>query len=145
MPKQQIKKYTILFIIGAFMYFECELNWRYLGGHLPVHWTMPILGGILFVLIGGINNWFTWEMSLISQMLFSSLIVTFAEFISGVILNICLKLDIWDYSNLPMNIMGQVCVPFMFLWFFLSLAAIILDDVLRWKLFNEEKPHYYIV
>lgn len=75
-------------------------------------------------------------------MIISSVLVTVVEFIAGLIVNIWLGLNVWDYSNLPLNILGQVCVSFMFLWFLLSLPAIILDDYLRYKLFNEEKPHY---
>ena len=41
-----------LFAVGAIAYFEIELHWRYFAGTLPVHWTMPILGGVLFLLLG---------------------------------------------------------------------------------------------
>lgn len=81
-------------------------------------------------------------MIIYKQMIISSVLVTVVEFIAGLIVNVWLGLNVWDYSNLPLNILGQVCVPFMFLWFLLSLPAIILDDYLRYKLFNEEKPHY---
>lgn len=60
----------------------------------------------------------------------------------GVILNILLGLSIWDYSNLRFNVLGQISLGYSALWFFLSLPAIILDDWLRWKLFEEEKPRY---
>jgi len=46
------------------------------------------------------------------------------------------------YSALPFNILGQVCLPFMVIWFFLSLAAILLDDYMRYFIWNEEKPRY---
>ena len=70
--------------------------------------------------------------------------ITFYEFIFGVILNIWLGLNIWDYSNLPFNILGQICIPFSTIWYFLSIIGICLDDFFRWKLFNEEKPRYKI-
>ena len=54
-----------------------------------------------------------------------------------------LGLNIWDYSNMPLNLWGQICLPFSCLWFFLSAVAIILDDELRYNIFGEEKPHYY--
>lgn len=62
MSMKRLLKYLTLFAIGVLMYFEIELNWRYFVGTLPVHWTMPILGGILFVLLGGLNEWLPWEM-----------------------------------------------------------------------------------
>ena len=68
--------------------------------------------------------------------------ITLIEFISGFILNIIMQLHIWDYSNMPLNILGQVCLPFMLLWFILSLVAIVADDWIRYLLFGDEKPHY---
>ena len=72
----------------------------------------------------------------------SVVIITIIEFISGIILNLLLNLHVWDYSNMPFNILGQICLPFTILWFFISLLAILLDDWLRYKLFNEQLPQY---
>lgn len=49
---------------------------------------------------------------------------------------------IWDYSNMPFNIIGQICLPFTVAWYILSLLAIVLDDHLRYWIFGEEKPRY---
>lgn len=68
--------------------------------------------------------------------------VTAIEFLSGYILNIVLGLGIWDYSNMPFNIIGQICLPFTVAWYILSLLAIVLDDHLRYWIFGEEKPRY---
>ncbi len=81
-------------------------------------------------------------MKLWKQMLIGACIVTFMEFISGYIINIKLGWQVWDYSNLPFNIMGQICLPFSIIWFFISLVAIVVDDYLRYCLFKEERPHY---
>ena len=53
-----------------------------------------------------------------------------------------LGLHIWDYSTMPLNIFGQICLPFSLAWMGLSGVAIILDDYIRYWFFNEEKPHY---
>ena len=37
---------------------------------------------------------------------------------------------------------GQICLPFSILWIFVSIAAVVLDDWLRYWLFGEERPHY---
>jgi uncharacterized membrane protein len=81
----------------------------------------------------------------VQQSLIGALLTTFVELISGLILNVWLGLGIWDYSNLPFNFMGQICLPFFFAWIALSCVAIILDDYLRYWLFHEEKPHYQLV
>lgn len=62
--------------------------------------------------------------------------VTCLEFITGVIVNIWLKLGVWDYSGLPLNILGQVCLPFYFAWVGLSVVAIVFDDYLRYWFFG---------
>ena len=125
----------ILFGIGGILYYFIEIIWR---GYS--HWTMFLLGGICFLLVGLINEIF--ELSLVKQMTISTVIITIAEFICGCIVNLQLGWNIWDYSELPLNVMGQICLPYSVLWFFLSLIAIILDDYLRFRLFGEEKPRY---
>ncbi len=132
-------KAFILFAIGGFVYLGIEILYR---GY--THWSMYILGGICFVLMGLINEVFTFEMSLVKQMFLSSIIITSLEFICGVIVNLILGWNVWDYTNLPFNIMGQVSLLFFFLWFLLSLVGIIIDDYLRYFFFNEEKPHYQL-
>ena len=136
--KQQLKIF-ILFLIGGFIYVAIELGFR---GHS--HWTMFLLGGLCFILIGGLNNYIPWEMSIIKQGIIGALIITSLEFIFGLVLNLYLNLGIWDYSNMPFNILGQICLPFSIAWFFLSLVAIFIDDWLRYVLFKEEKPRYHL-
>jgi uncharacterized membrane protein len=134
---KNIIKYLILGIIGGFTYELIELLYR---GHS--HWSMFAVSAVSFILIGLINEFISWDMELWKQMLIGSGIVTILEFISGYILNIKLGWHIWNYSNVPFNILGQICLPFSIVWFFISLIAIVADDYLRYWLFDEEKPHY---
>ena len=133
-------KHVILFIIGGSAYYIAEILWR---GYS--HWSMFILGGLCFVLIGGLNNWFTWDMSLLKQGIIGAATITLLEFCFGVILNLWLGLHIWDYSNLPFNIYGQICPQFALLWVALSIIAVVVDDWLRCLLFNEERPRYKFI
>ena len=103
---------------------------------------MGILGGLCFVIIGGLNNYYDWQMPFWKQCLVGALVVTSLEFVAGVVLNLELGLAIWDYSTMPFNIMGQVCLPFSIAWAGLSGVAIVLDDFLRWWLFEEPLPKY---
>lgn len=132
-------KYLFLLLVGGAIYYWIEVAFR--GYSHPV---MILVGGICFVLCGLLNNIFSWEMPLWLQMACSAVIITLVEFASGCILNIWLGLHIWDYSDMPFNIAGQICLPYTILWFFLSAAAIILDDYLRYWFFDEEKPRYYL-
>ena len=107
--------------------------------------SMFILGGVCFILCGLVNEFFSWDIPLIKQQVICSLIITLLEFVFGVILNIYLKQNIWDYSSIPFNVMGQICLPFTVVWFFLSIPAIMLDDYLRFLIWKEEKPRYRLV
>ena len=137
--KYQIEKYMILFAIGGMAYFLLEV--LVLGYS---HYSMFLCGGACFLCCGLLNENMKIKMSFISQMVLSALIITALEFITGLIVNIWLKMDIWDYSQLPYNFMGQICLLYSIFWFLVSSVAIVLDDFLRYKIFNEEKPHYKI-
>lgn len=132
-------RHLILFGAGGIVYVGIETLWR---GYS--HWTMFIVGGLCFVLLGSINEYYSYDMSLVRQMLIGACIVTMVEFLSGCIVNIWLGWNIWDYSDMPFNILGQICLPYTVLWFLLSGPAIILDDYLRYWWFGEEKPRYII-
>ena len=110
-----VLKYFFLFSFGGIVYVLIEMLWR---GYS--HWSMFILGGICFVLLGLINKKYTWDIPLLIQMLIGTFIITLMEFIFGCIFNLLLNLNVWDYYDLPFNIMGQICLPYMFLWFLLS-------------------------
>ena len=118
-------KNIIIFLIFGISYYLLEILWR---GYS--HWTMIIVGGLCRLLIGLINE-ITPKMNTVLQMLLGSVIVTIIEFVTGYIINIKLDLNIWDYSNLKFNILGQVSLLFSMLWFFLSYIVIKLDDCIR--------------
>ena len=137
---KSIAKFLILFAIGGFTYNIIELLFR---GY--TFFSMFIVGGLCFAAIGQINEAYPWDMPLISQMAISSVIVTVVEFCCGIILNMAMGLHVWDYSDMPLNLMGQICLPFSVLWFFVSLIAIALDDYVRYKLFGQPKPQYHLL
>lgn len=137
---REVIKLFLLFLMGGMIYFAIELAYKG-----DSHFSMFITGGAAFLLIGGINSYFDRNMPLIKQMLFSAVIITLLEFISGVIVNIGLNQNVWDYSHIPFNIMGQICPRFFAIWFALSLIGIFLDDFFRYRMFGEEKPKYAIL
>ena len=132
-----IAKYLLLGTIGSIIYMSLEILWR---GY--THWTMGVLGGICFICLGLINELLSWETPLVLQMLIGSTIITILEFITGCIVNLWLGWNIWDYSNLPLNLLGQICLPFSILWYFVSAIGIVIDDYIRYIYFDEERPRY---
>lgn len=138
MARNSVCKTAILFVFGGLVYFGLEVLFR---GHS--HWTMFALGGFLFLILGELNEGLLeWDTPLIWQGIIGSAIVTGAELATGMILNVWLGLGVWDYSGMPLNYKGQICLPFSILWIFVSIAAVVLDDWLRYWLFGEERPHY---
>jgi uncharacterized membrane protein len=132
-------KYILLFFVGGYAYCGVEILFRGFS-----HISMLIAGGICFILIGLLNEAFPYKISLISQMVISALIVTIVEFVVGLIVNVFMGLGVWDYSDLPYNFMGQICLLYTNIWFLLSLPAILMDDYLKHYLLGEEKPQYKV-
>lgn len=122
------------------MYILLELLWR---GHS--HWTMFILGGLCFVMLGGINEILSWEMPLWQQALIGTAMVTMAEFVTGCIVNIRFGWQVWNYTHMPGNILGQICPQYVLFWIPVSLAGIVVDDWLRYWLFGENRPKYKLI
>lgn len=136
----RLEKHIILFVIGGMAYFLLEILTR---GYS--HYSMFLCGGACFLCCGLLNENIKIQMSFVSQMVLSAVIITLLELVTGLIFNVWLKMDIWDYSKVPYNFMGQICLLYSLIWFFVSAVAIVMDDVLRYKMFGEEKPHYKIL
>lgn len=126
-------------VIGAF-YLVLEGIWR--GGW--VHIVMFPIGGLCGVAVGGINQIPKYYNScIITQSLIGAAIVSCVEFIAGCVFNLWLGWGLWDYSTLPANVMGQICLPYSALWFAIMPFAIWLEDTLRYRLWGDGE--YYTI
>ena len=134
---KKLIEYFILLVIGGSIYVTMEILFR---GYS--HISMFIVGGLCLCLIGVLNEFYKWDMYIEWQVLIGVGIILTLEFISGCIVNLWLNLNVWDYSNMPLNLLGQICLPFALLWIPLAFLAILLDDYLRYNWFGEEKPRY---
>lgn len=135
-----LPKYLFLFWFGGSTYVTLEVLWR---GYS--HWTMLLLAGTVFIAIGLLNEVWEWSTSIIKQVAVGTVLATALEFITGCIVNLWLGWHVWDYSNMWGNILGQICPLFTLLWVFVALLAIVVDDIVRWRFFGEDKPHYTLV
>lgn len=116
----------VIFLSGGFIYGMIEIIYR---GH--THPSMFVLGGLSLLWVGGLNRFYRKKPPLWLQMLLGGGIITLGEFLCGIFVNLWLGLNVWDYSRLPFNIMGQVCLIFTAAWVILSYPAIIVEDFLR--------------
>lgn len=139
MRHSKLAKTIFLFYIGFTTYISIEVLYR---GHS--HWSMGILGGLCFLIIGGLNQTYAWDLDLVWQMLISAASITALELVAGLILNKGLGLGIWDYSHMKYQFMGQISLLYSCFWLLLSLVAIFLDDWLRHFLFGDHIPCYRI-
>ena len=139
MTHQLFNKYLFLFDIGGLIYIMIEFIWRG-----ESHWTMFLLGGICFIYLGLINEVFPWEMPMWRQVMTGAVGIIVLEFLTGCVVNLLLGWNVWDYSGMPGNILGQVCPQYFVLWLPVSLAGILLDDWIRYQHFGEEQPRYNV-
>ncbi len=113
-----MRKFIRLFCIGGVAYNVIEILWR---GHS--HWSMFLVGGTCFHLIGTIGTRLRRHGAFVIGAACSAA-VTVVEYMSGCLFNLRLKLNVWDYSNMPANLNGQVCLLYSALWGGLSLLAL---------------------
>ena len=121
-----MRKDSILFLTGSCAYPTLEMAWR---GH--THYSMALAGGACLCLIDHICCGMLEGRSLFTRCLAGSGLITGVELAAGIIVNQVMGLGVWDYSDMPMNIMGQVCLPYSVLWFGLTLPAMALCGLLR--------------
>ncbi len=122
---KSIKRYGLFFIIGAIGYAAIEIIWR---GH--THWSMMIAGGLAFVMFSIVAEKLRGKNILVKAAV-CGLGVTAIEFVFGVVFNLWLKMDVWDYSYMPLNILGQICPLFTLMWVGLAIAFLPLADALN--------------
>ncbi len=134
-----LNKYLFLADVGGVLYVLIEWAWRGWS-----NWTMFILGGLCFIYLGLINEILSWNTPLWQQILIGTAGITALEFLTGCIVNLWLGWNIWDYSDMPCNVLGQICPQYMLLWVPVSLAGIILDDWIRYRAFGEQRPRYNV-
>lgn len=112
----------LIFAVGAMGYSTLEYLFR---GY--THWSMALTGGaclLVFYYYAKARP----HASLLSRAGAGALIITVFEFCVGLLVNRWYGWHVWDYSELPGNIMGQICPLFSFLWFLLCLMIVLISD-----------------
>ena len=116
-------EFLLVYIFGGMLYGGIELLWR---GW--THWTMVLCGGLCFLMMYLISG---LDMSLYKKCILSTALICFVEFFTGCLVNLRLKWQVWDYSDLPFNLLGQICPQFLLIWLLLSLPGLFLCSALR--------------
>lgn len=120
-----MKKQATIFSTGAVGYSLIEILAR---GY--THWTMTILGGLC--LLGLYSLAVHWsERNLFVQAAAGMWLITAAEFATGLVVNLLLGWQVWDYSAEPANLLGQICLRYSFYWFCLCFGWFLIVRLVR--------------
>lgn len=127
---RQIRNYFIIFVFGGLYYCFLEALWR---GY--THWTMAVTGGACFLglFIISVKG---RELPLLLKCFIGSALITAIELCAGSIVNLILGWNVWDYSVLRFHFMGQICLVYSLIWFFLCIPGIKLCHLLYQLLFD---------
>ena len=116
-------EFLLVFTAGGLVYGLMELVWR---GW--THWSMLLCGGLCLSIMYTLSSFdIAWWLKL----LLSAAAITWVEFSAGCIVNLCLGWQVWDYSAMPGNILGQICPQFCLLWLIVSAPGLCLCSLLR--------------
>ncbi len=116
----------IPFFMGYFLYALIEIVAR---GY--THWTMALTGGAVLAMLYILFTGAPQRIPLPALYLLGAIIITAAELMVGMLVNRRLHWDVWDYSDLPLNFQGQICLLYSVFWYFLCIPARILCLRLR--------------
>ena len=135
-----IKPYELLYmaLIGSLVYSLLEVAARGF-----THWTMTVTGGFLAIVLY-LMNWHAPPHTRLLQYIAGAIMITAVEMLVGVADNLILHWNVWDYTDMPLNLYGQICLPFTILWFFLCIPALWLCERVAslFHPFRREHPHY---
>lgn len=131
-------KTIFMFIFGFMAYITIECCVR---GYSFI--AMGLCGGLVFILLDKLNDRISWDMDILVQGIIGSLLITSLEFIIGEMSLRGLIQSMWDYSDMPFNYKGIVCLPFSLIWVGLSIVAIVVADFINYYIFHEDIIPYY--
>ena len=120
-----MKKAAFFFTVGGVCYPLLEILWR---GH--THWSMALAGGVCFWLFSFVDDAFR-SRSLVFKAFLCALGVTAVELLFGLIFNLLLGMNVWDYSDRLFHLWGQICPLFSLLWWGLGLLLLPLVEKLN--------------
>lgn len=130
----------ILFIFGFCIYITIEVCFR--GYSYPL---MGLCGGLALIILDSLNNKISWDMDLILQATIGSIVVTLMELIIGEAFLYLNLSPMWDYSNVPFNYHGVICLPFSIAWLLISIVGIFIADAVNYYIFEDLPVPYYKV
>ena len=135
--RKRLSEYLFIWALGGSLYYTFELVFRGFS-----HWSMFVLGGICMVFFTVQGQMLHWQDPLWRQILRGTIFITAMEFITGIIVNKWMHLQVWDYTDQPFQLFGQICLLFALIFSGLCALGILLSGYLLYWLYGEEKPNF---
>ena len=138
--KQIVKQLTIFAVIGL-TYFGIEMTVR---GRSDI--SMIFCAGIIGVIVGLLNDIFSYDMLIQTQLFIGTIVATVCEGVTGLILVAIYGFNpVWDYSGLWGTFFwGQCNILFCIIWIGLVFVAILIADGIDYYLFDGDRPYYKV-
>ncbi|MBR1723752.1 MAG: hypothetical protein IJ723_01850 [Ruminococcus sp.] len=92
---------------------------------------MGLLGGAAMCFIHRLNEENRNAADAFFKLMLSAAVITLAELLTGLLLNVKMGLRIWNYYRMPYILYGQICQAFSLMWYFLSGVGMLFDSMLR--------------
>ena len=120
-------KKGLLFTVGGGAYMGLELLWRGWS-----HGSMFLAGGSCFLLLGELDK---RRLPIPIRAALGAGVITMVEYAAGLLFN--RSYAVWDYRDQPLNLHGQICLPFSLIWMPVGLGGMMLYRLLDKKILPE--------
>lgn len=100
---------ALVFLFGGMGYMGLELLFR-----RRTHCSMGLAGGLCAMLLYLIFS--NFHVPVWAAYLCGAAVISAVELAFGLVVNVKLKLNVWDYAAVPYNFMGQICLRFSLIW-----------------------------
>lgn len=122
--------YFLAFIIGSTLYPIIETVTR---GY--THWSMMVTGGTAFLLFCIIYIRMQ-NKSIFIKSFAGMLTVVGLELTVGLIVNKIFNMNVWDYSGMKYNFLGQISLAFSACWYLLSFISFCIFNILDYFIYQ---------
>ena len=120
-------KKGLLFTVGGGAYMGLELLWRGWS-----HGSMFLAGGSCFLRLGELDK---KRLPIPIRAALGAGVITMVEYAAGLLFN--RSYAVWDYRDQPLNLHGQICLPFSLIWMPVGLGGMMLYRLLDKKILPE--------
>lgn len=137
---KDIGRVAFWFTFGAMAYITIEVLYR--GYSYPL---MGVCGGVAVVFLDLLGRRGICGEEILLKGAAGAALITALELGIGLLSRGGALPVMWDYSSVPLNYRGLICLPFTLVWFLLSAAACVITDMINYYFFGSARLPCYRV